>query len=203
MFSDDQNKELAKPLNPANVKPPAPGKYGEYIEGWLVISEANRIFGFDGWNSTTELTQLGEPLEVSGKWRVNYRAKCRIEVGGVVREGCGFGQGIDKDIGQAHESALKEAETDARKRALMTFGNPFGLALYDKTKANVCAPEPEVPASVIAFLEGLKAAYATNSAETYWAQHWPAVDKEWRPYALEQKDQIKAAQGKVALLRAG
>ncbi|MDM7954732.1 MAG: Rad52/Rad22 family DNA repair protein [Cyanobium sp. CZS 25K] len=35
-------------------------------------------------------------------------------------------------MGQAHESALKEAETDAMKRALMTFGHPFGLALYDK-----------------------------------------------------------------------
>ena len=29
------------------------------------------------------------------------------------------------DLGQAHESAIKEAETDAMKRALMTFGNPF------------------------------------------------------------------------------
>jgi hypothetical protein len=40
-------------------------------------------------------------------------------------------------LGQAHESALKEAETDAMKRALMTFGNQFGLALYDKTQENV------------------------------------------------------------------
>jgi Rad52/22 family double-strand break repair protein len=33
---------------------------------------------------------------------------------------------------RAHELALKGAETDATKRALATFGNPFGLALYDK-----------------------------------------------------------------------
>ena len=37
----------------------------------------------------------------------------------------------------ANESAAKEAEPDAMKRALMTFGDPFGLALYDKDKANV------------------------------------------------------------------
>src|SRR3546814_21006699 len=43
----------------------------------------------------------------------------------------------------AHESAKKESETDAMKRALMTFGNQFGFALYDKTRANVCAPDPE------------------------------------------------------------
>ncbi|MFM9102460.1 MAG: Rad52/Rad22 family DNA repair protein [Cyanobium sp.] len=46
-------------------------------------------------------------------------------------------EGFDVDLGQAHESALKEAETDAMKRALMTFGNPFGLALYDKQQREV------------------------------------------------------------------
>ncbi|CAK6700665.1 hypothetical protein IFHNHDMJ_02889 [Synechococcus sp. CBW1107] len=55
----------------------------------------------------------------------------------LIREGCGAGHGIDTDLGQAHESALKEAETDAMKRALMTFGNPFGLALYDKQQREV------------------------------------------------------------------
>jgi hypothetical protein len=29
------------------------------------------------------------------------------------REGSGAGHGIDVDLGQAHESAIKEAETDA------------------------------------------------------------------------------------------
>ena len=32
---------------------------------------------------------------------------------------------------------LKAAETDATKRALATFGNPFGLALYDKDQSQV------------------------------------------------------------------
>jgi hypothetical protein len=40
-------------------------------------------------------------------------------------------------LGEAHESALKEAETDATKRALATFGNLFGLALYDKEQNGV------------------------------------------------------------------
>jgi hypothetical protein len=40
-------------------------------------------------------------------------------------------------IGEAHERASKEAETDGMKRALATFGNPFGLALYDPEKRNV------------------------------------------------------------------
>jgi hypothetical protein len=39
--------------------------------------------------------------------------------------------------GEAHEAAIKEAETDAMKRALATFGNPFGLALYDRERRGV------------------------------------------------------------------
>jgi hypothetical protein len=75
-------------------------------------------------------------------WGVTYTARVRITVGEgtgapLIREGCGAGHGIDTDLGQAHESALKEAETDPMKRALMTIGNPFGLALYDKQQREV------------------------------------------------------------------
>lgn len=145
-FTDTQRAELAKPLDPKHVAQRSQaGRSLSYIEGWHAIAEANRIFGFDGWNrETIDIRQLGEPYQTPGKdsVRVNYMARVRITVGDITRDGCGFGQGIDKDVGQAHESALKEAETDAMKRALMTFGNPFGLALYDKTQANVCAPPP-------------------------------------------------------------
>jgi hypothetical protein len=41
---------------------------------------------------------------------------------------------------QAHDLALKGAETDATKRALATFGNPFGLALYDREQVGVRKP---------------------------------------------------------------
>lgn len=136
--------ELAKKLDPKHVKGRRQGG-GEvqYIEGWHAITEMNAIFGFGAWDrETVELRQLGEPREVDGKIRVEYLARVRITVWGgadgrTVRDGCGFGQGIDKDVGQAHESALKEAETDAMKRAMMTFGNRFGLALYDKSRENV------------------------------------------------------------------
>jgi hypothetical protein len=63
----------------------------------------------------------------------------------VIREGSGAGHGIDADLGQAHESAIKEAETDAMKRALMTFGNQFGLALYDKQQREVTSSTAPAP----------------------------------------------------------
>src|SRR4029078_828201 len=55
----------------------------------------------------------------------------------IVREGCGTGEAKATTPGQAHEIALKSAETDATKRALATFGNPFGLALYDSNQTGV------------------------------------------------------------------
>ena len=142
-FSKEQIALLTAPLDKANVKSrDQAGRSLSYIEAYHAENEANRIFGFDAWDRETDLTLLGEPRLVDGKWRVGYRAKVRITVrtpdgGFVVREGCGFGSGIDRDVDQAHESALKEAESDAEKRALKTFGNPFGQALYDKTQADV------------------------------------------------------------------
>ena len=144
MFNDDQISELNRPLSRSAVRHRAlAGRSISYVEGWHVIVEANRIFGFDGWTSETLETHcVVERERLIGKsaipgWTVTYNAKVRITAGGIFRDGCGTGHGIDVDVGQAHESAIKEAETDARKRALMTFGYTFGLALYDKEQSNV------------------------------------------------------------------
>jgi DNA recombination protein Rad52 len=149
MFTDEQKRMLDAPLVSDKVK----SRQGlSYIEGWHAIAEANRIFGFDGWVRETvlmqetnrELLELSERGQKYEQWRVGYMAKVRITAGGVVREGVGFGIGISKpdSLSNAIESACKEAETDAMKRAMMTFGNPFGLALYDKDKKNVVDPDP-------------------------------------------------------------
>ena len=66
-----------------------------------------------------------EPREVT------YIARVRVTVGDVIREGTGAGTSNQTNLSKNHENAIKEAETDARKRALMTFGNQFGLSLYD------------------------------------------------------------------------
>lgn len=119
------------------------GRSMSYVEGWHVIAEANRIFGFGGWDRETVEMREVRPAELvknaNGKetWRVGFIAKVRITVDHVTREGTGFGSGALPDLGEAYESAVKEAETDAMKRAFMTFGNPFGLALYDKEQVNV------------------------------------------------------------------
>ena len=151
LLSPEQAAALAAPLNRANVQTRSQaGRSFNYLEGWVAIREANRIFGFDGWQrETIELRCVAESQRPIGReqksgWGVTYIARVRIRLGSqangapsLVREGSGAGHGIDVDLGLAHESALKEAETDAMKRALMTFGNPFGLALYDKQQRQV------------------------------------------------------------------
>jgi len=148
-FSPEQLAALSAPLDRANVRQREQGRSRvSYLEGWQVIAEANRIFGFDGWQRQTVAVRcVAQAERLIGRdqkpgWGVTYTARVRVTVtaGGLVplvREGSGAGHGIDVDLGQAHESALKEAETDAMKRALMTFGNPFGLALYDKAQRQV------------------------------------------------------------------
>jgi DNA recombination protein Rad52 len=160
-FDEEQIAWLREPLARNHVKSrQQAGRTLSYIEGWVAIAEANRIFGFGGWDrETVECRCISERETMMGAnkdrpgWRVAYVARVRITVraGGqaIVREGTGYGSGIDADEGAAHESAVKEAETDAMKRGLMTFGNPFGLALYDKTQAEVepVASRPRTPAA--------------------------------------------------------
>ena len=102
-----------------------------YLESWHVIREANRIFNFD-WTSET----LKMDLVHADKYCVTYLARVRVIVNGIVKEGIGAGHGRGENVptGDKHESAAKEAESDARKRALMQFGDQFGLSLYDKDK---------------------------------------------------------------------
>ena len=102
-----------------------------YLESWHVIREANRIFDYDWSSETIRMDLVHADLNC-----VTYIAKVRVIVNGIVKEGIGAGHGRGKNVpeGDKHESAVKEAESDARKRALMQFGDQFGLSLYDKEK---------------------------------------------------------------------
>ncbi len=112
----------------------ANGRELTYLEGWYAISEANRIFGFDGWNRETIESKCVLARENKGTFLAVYSARVRVTVHAdgatVIREGHGTGEGRGTSPGEVHDIALKAAETDATKRALATFGKPFGLELY-------------------------------------------------------------------------
>lgn len=150
-FSEQILQELNGPLSQHVVKSRSQsGRTLAYIEGWWAISEANRIFGFGSWDQKViDIKCVVETPRKIGRdkkdgWGVSYIARVCVDVRGVIREGVGSGHGIDVDLGLAHESAIKEAATDALKRALMTFGNKFGLALYDKSQQNVADAPPNL-----------------------------------------------------------
>jgi len=133
-FTKEQTEQLNQPIDPKVVAFRQQGNMQlAYLESWYVINEANRIFGFDGWQSETVQLDCVQ----SDEFCVTYIAKVRVTIGDVIREGVGAGHGKGKSVnlGDKHESAVKEAESDARKRAFMQFGSQFGLSLYDRTKA--------------------------------------------------------------------
>ena len=136
-FSDKQLKALRRNLDHRRVRTRfANGRELSYIEGWYAISQANRIFGFDAWSRETVESRCVLARENRGAYLAVYTAKVRITVEAegtkVIREGHGSGEGRANSPGEVHDTALKAAETDATKRALATFGKPFGLELYRK-----------------------------------------------------------------------
>ena len=141
-FTEVQVKSLEAKLNAKHVRTrQAHDTAINYVEGWHVIAEANRIFGYDAWDRRTFSTQCVWSGSMRQHHAAAYTARVRIVVRAgdiaITREGCGSGEAKASTPGEAHELALKAAETDATKRALATFGNPFGLALYDRELAGV------------------------------------------------------------------
>lgn len=105
-----------------------------YVEGWLVINLANKIFGFDGWSSEIK-SFTEEYMEVKdGKVSAGFSCCCRVTLkDGTYKEDVGFGSADNQKVkGLAIEKARKEASTDALKRALRQFGNALGNCCYDK-----------------------------------------------------------------------
>ena len=162
------------------------------------MAEANRIFGFDGWSYTlmdckpvmqTE-RKIGKAPNQKDGWGVTYVATVRVMVDGVTREDVGAGHGYDVDLGLAHESAIKEAVTDALKRGLRSFGNPFGLALYDKSRDNVGVNEPTAEEAIAS----INAAASLNALQHIFAglyrTHRAVADL---PEVIAAKDARKAA----------
>ncbi|MEX0957643.1 MAG: Rad52/Rad22 family DNA repair protein [Rhizobiaceae bacterium] len=158
-FEERQVRQLRARLNPRKVQErDADGTTIRYLEGSHVISEANRIFGFDGWNRETVEAKCVYTKQIGDRYSAAYVTRIRITVaageGRIVREGSGAGEATTDSPGSAHERAAKSAETDATKRALVTFGNRFGLSLYGQKNgqdlhkrgcANGAKPSPQPP----------------------------------------------------------
>src|SRR6516164_6990662 len=155
-FSTKQVQALRRKLHSRQIRMhEVNGRELSYIEGWFAISEANRIFGFDGWSRETVESRCVLTRENRGTFVAVYVAKVRITVQAdgttVIREGHGSGEGRGTSPGEVHDIALKAAETDATKRAFATFGKPFGLELYRRKPAVIAKPNPAIPTTRFGF----------------------------------------------------
>src|SRR5690348_15059637 len=104
-FSEAQTRLLSGKLNRRHVRS---------REGWDVIAEANRVFGFEGWDREIVWCECVWEDGRRDPKACAYAARVRIRVragdGTVCREGSGVGNGTGPTLGEAHENALKEAE---------------------------------------------------------------------------------------------
>jgi hypothetical protein len=149
-FSIKQLTALRRDLDRRQVRTRAAnGREFSYLEGWYIISEANRIFGFDGWSRETLESRCVLARENRGTFFAVYIARVRVTIHAkgrsIIREGHGSGEGRGTSPAEVHDIAVKAAETDATKRALATFGKPFGLELYRGVKPAPAEPTLSAP----------------------------------------------------------
>lgn len=177
------------------------GKMLSYLPTWHVIDEANRIFGYDGWSSETtiirhEQTQgpRGTIEQVAAKVRVTATTSDGVTW---FHEGVGFGNGD-------FELAYKEAESDAKKRAFMNFGNPFGLPLYNPGDKRVCAqpakalPKTEERAVYAAVQLALDQCTSLDELTTSWKENqdeYGKLNAGWKKHIVERYAARKADLG--------
>ena len=159
MFTDQQTKALASPLSTHDVDSrDGPGRQKlDYVSHEHVVRTANEIFGYGGWSrETLDMVETGvvekPPKEgrTSPTFVAHYRAKVRVTVYAgesgdrkIIREGWGGCSMEATLLTDAVENGIKGAETDAMKRAFLTFGDQFGLALYDKKREHVTSEPPK------------------------------------------------------------
>ena len=140
---------LGQPLDPALVsqRKGRAGRTYDYLEGHVVIDQANRIFGFGGWGyelaGDVTLREIEHVDTKTGEVKRThvYSAPVRVTVAGALpRTDIGF-HAVAEDNADGHETAIKGAVTDGMKRALRSFGVQFGNGFYGDQPAEEIKPQ--------------------------------------------------------------
>ena len=138
-----------------------------YLEAWDVKAHLIRIFGFGGWSAEVLSADLAfEDKDEKGRWNIGYKVVMRLKVGDATYTEAAVGSSTLGSRGDAHDMAVKTAESDALKRAAINLGTQFGLSLYDGGSRNDvvgrtmvggrdAAPEPEASLEAIQPPNGL------------------------------------------------
>lgn len=149
-FTTTQRTMLLAPVQPHRV--------GEldghsHLAAWDVTAHLNRLFGFEGWDK--EILSLDLVYENVGEREVGrkkvlacsvgYRCVMRLTVrnpeGEIVRtiDDAAMGTASNqRNLGDAHDLAVKSAVSYALKRCAKDLGDQFGLSLYNKGQYAAC-----------------------------------------------------------------
>lgn len=136
-ITPEQQEVLLRPLNGTRVaKRKQANQQLSYLEAWDVKAHMIRIFGFGGWSwnvTQAELAFEGTVISKSGgeNWNVGYKVVGTLSVCGATYTEAAVGSATLPSRGDAHDMAIKTAESDAFKRAAINLGDQFGLGLYN------------------------------------------------------------------------
>ena len=149
------SQALGQPLDPAlgSQRKGRAGRSYDYLEGHVVIEQANLIFGYGGWGyelaGDVTLRQIETVDTQTGEVKVAsaYSAPVRVTVAGALpRTDIGV-HPVAEDTLDGHDTAIKGAVTDGMKRAFRSFGVQFGNGFYGDQPQVGNPPQPQrVPA---------------------------------------------------------
>ena len=142
---------LSQPLDPALVsqRKGRGGRVFDYLEGHVVIDQANRIFGYGGWGyelvGDVTLRRIETVDTQTGEVKVShaYSAPVRVTVAGALPRTDTGVHPVAEDTLDGHDTAIKAAVTDGMKRAFRSLGVQFGNGFYgdQQPTANTSRPE--------------------------------------------------------------
>lgn len=158
-----QREFLLNPIHKSRIG--KDGKGFSHVEAWDIRRVLNGTFGFTGWSGETTAMEMIYEDEKAGRFNVGYRAQFTITVGDARYTEWAVGDCKNyPSRGDAHDMAIKTAESQAFKRAAMNLGDQFGLSLYDggslkqSIRATLDAPvgTADAPAKVSEFAGDLE-----------------------------------------------
>lgn len=153
LLTKEQLNYLLQGIDPGRVK--RDDKGFSHVEVWDIRRTLIRVFGFGGYDvrltdlelvhqhgeqrrkRTKDGQEYGDPYTA---WTAIYRATVQltVKIDGVVLgtwEGSAVGAGQNlPNLADAHDLAVKAAESQALKRAATNLGDQFGLGLYNGGK---------------------------------------------------------------------
>lgn len=141
-ITPEQQTQLLKAIHPSRV---AKLDGMSHLAAWDVRAHLIRVFGFGEWSA--DLVEISclydqETVTRAGKEarKVAYRATVRLTIHatGATYTEAAVGESIMPTFkhGDAHDMAIKTAESQAFKRCAINLGTQFGLSLYDAGSTN-------------------------------------------------------------------